>query len=407
MLVTTMRILTMIAALACACGGKKDPPTEPRGAGDAAPAPVAADASVATADAALPRIDRPDPPRDPGPARVTQLSLGSNFGCARMSDDTLRCWGDNGWHQLGVDPATTTPGTVVTPPVTDVVEVAAGYAFTCVRKRDRRVWCWGYDLNGELGAASGVTTHVPVQIARIEDAMALAAGMRGGCVVRTDATVGCWGDNTYGQLGDGTTTPHHGPTQALVDHASAVTVDGDTCVVRDDGSLWCWGGNQGTRPTAVTITDVVAASVGGGTSCAIKQGGAVVCWGQNDSGQLGHDGPPSAVPVEVSGLPGATQVSAQGAHVCALAGGSVWCWGAHWSNPGFARSCLQMTRHTGGGGGGGGSPAQWHYCPRATKVPGLTDVIAIDTQDHGGGCALKRDGTIACWDAKAVTPLAL
>ncbi|MBZ0234273.1 MAG: hypothetical protein K8M05_18225, partial [Deltaproteobacteria bacterium] len=109
-------------------------------------------------------------------------------------------------------------------------------------------------------------------------------------------------------------------------------------------------------------------------------------------------------PAPVAGLTDAKAVSAEHAHACALTdAGAVWCWGAAWANAGFATQCLRMTRHT----GGGGAPAQWDYCPTATPVPGIANTIAIDTQDHGGGCALDAAGAIACWDKDGVKPLPL
>jgi alpha-tubulin suppressor-like RCC1 family protein len=73
---------------------------------------------------------------------------------------------------------------------------------------------------------------------------------------------------------------------------------------------------------------VTAIATGEFHSCAIADG-TVYCWGRNDAGQLGdgtttNDWTPKAVP----GLSaGATAVSAGYYHSCALVNGGVLCWG--------------------------------------------------------------------------------
>jgi alpha-tubulin suppressor-like RCC1 family protein len=65
-----------------------------------------------------------------------------------------------------------------------------------------------------------------------------------------------------------------------------------------------------------TITQV---SAGGAHTCALDASGAVTCWGTDDFGQ-------TAVPL---GLGTITQVDTCGAHTCAVdTSGSVTCWGA-------------------------------------------------------------------------------
>src|SRR2546421_12273139 len=107
------------------------------------------------------RADAKPKPRPAAKARPTQLSVGANHACARMSDGTARCWGDNSESQLGDGTALARSG-AVTPPLTDVVEIAAGESFTCARRADRTVWGWGWNAYGELGSgATGDTGPAP------------------------------------------------------------------------------------------------------------------------------------------------------------------------------------------------------------------------------------------------------
>ncbi|MEY2960160.1 MAG: hypothetical protein RLZZ01_2728, partial [Actinomycetota bacterium] len=120
-----------------------------------------------------------------------------------------------------------------------------------------------------------------------------------------NGSVYCWGRNNNGSLGDGTTDD------------SAVPVK----VVDNDGFV-----NTG-------VTDVVASDR---STCAIA-GGSVYCWGEDDAGKLG-DGDPSysnsSVPKKVIDVvdegftnSGVTAIGAGEDHICAVAGGSVFCWG--------------------------------------------------------------------------------
>jgi alpha-tubulin suppressor-like RCC1 family protein len=86
-------------------------------------------------------------------------------------------------------------------------------------------------------------------------------------------------------------------------------------------------------PVEVTgMSTATQVSAGYEHTCATLANGHVACWGENFEGELGNGTktPESAVPVEVTGTSTATQVSAGFAHTCALlANGHVECWGAN------------------------------------------------------------------------------
>ena len=118
----------------------------------------------------------------------------------------------------------------------------------------------------------------------------------------------------------------------------------NTCALTGSGRAKCWGANfrsSGGRDgrsgsTVAAPVDVVgltsgvsAIAAGGDDACAVASG-TVKCWGTNTAGQLG-DGTAGvrATPGDVAGLTsGTAAVAAGGTHACALtSGGAVKCWG--------------------------------------------------------------------------------
>jgi alpha-tubulin suppressor-like RCC1 family protein len=331
-----------------------------------------------------------DPPRESGPPRATQISLARDHGCARMSDDSLRCWGANDWHVQGSERAGTrqAPATAT---IGDVVEVAAGGSFSCVRRRDRSVWCWGYNHVGQLGTAPVEAKRGPAQLTGIHGAVSLAAGDQTACALVDDGRVRCWGDG-WGPSGPVAVS---GLTDAVAVHGKDFF-----CALRGDGSVWCWGANMGGARAAPVAglpgsSAIAEISIGFLLGCARTARGALLCWGQNDSGQLGPGSEPGdfqSVPFPIAGLTGVTAVGAGSASVCAASDRALRCWGHEAANPAFPPDCLRMTSHH----GGGGSPLQWRYCPVPTPLEGLSDAVQIQM---GGPdiCALTREGAVFCW----------
>ncbi len=177
----------------------------------------------------------------------------------------------------------------------------------------------------------------------------LTAGAGHTCLLTKDASLWCWGGNWSGQLGTGDTQDR--PTPCPIDLAgpqpqSAQSIwagKSHTCLLDAGGTLWCWGSNehgesggnahgQPSSPVAVMEEDVVDACGGDYHTCAVIRGKGVSCWGWNLAGQLGvEDVETSDIPLEVSGLVDAVQVTCGSAHTCALtASGAVWCWGSNY-----------------------------------------------------------------------------
>lgn len=83
---------------------------------------------------------------------VTAITAGGQHSCALMLSGAVKCWGNNGDGQLGVG------GLLLKVTATDVARVAApavaisaGKQHTCALLSDNAVRCWGDNEHGQLG----------------------------------------------------------------------------------------------------------------------------------------------------------------------------------------------------------------------------------------------------------------
>jgi alpha-tubulin suppressor-like RCC1 family protein len=155
---------------------------------------------------------------DPGQIRVplqvgtghnwTEVDCGQDTSCALQADNSLWCWGWNGFGQVGRPP---TSEQVISPVRVgtdgDWVEVRVNTFATCGRRRNGTLWCWGRNAEGQLGVGSITDLYAPTQVmSAITDWVEIAAGRFHTCARRANNTVWCAGENDEGQLGVGDLT---------------------------------------------------------------------------------------------------------------------------------------------------------------------------------------------------------
>lgn len=101
---------------------------------------------------------------------VAQVSMGYGHACARLTSDQLLCWGDDYAGALGNGPGgpSPLPAFVLKPSgvgaLSGAREVSAGIDFTCARLAGGQARCWGYNGFGQVGDGTKDDRQLPVVV---------------------------------------------------------------------------------------------------------------------------------------------------------------------------------------------------------------------------------------------------
>jgi alpha-tubulin suppressor-like RCC1 family protein len=345
-------------------------------------------------------VTRSAPVQVSGITGVTSLAVGYDHACVVLSaDQKVHCWGFNNNGQIGDNSTTSRPTAVQVNAASlgNATSVYAGFYQTCaVLASDNSVKCWGNNGNGQLGDGTKINALLPVVATGVTNPQSIAVGAGHVCSVSAvDQTIKCWGSNSQGQLGIGAearyTTPIK-PTDVPLIEKFASGEHFNCAIVVSDRSVICWGYNSdgqlgdGTttnRSTPVTVaglSGVSSIALGFTHACALFPNGTMKCWGGNMAGAIGDNTnvrKPS--PVSVQSLPPVRAIAASDWATCAVVASddSVMCWGDN------SRRAI-----------GDGTNIN-RFLP--TPVAGLSGVDRI----YGGTfqhCAIMKSGAgIKCW----------
>ncbi len=363
---------------------------------------------------------------------IAYVTAGSSHTCAMATGGTAAyCWGLGTGAQLGNNALVSSNSPVQVAGIggsgtlSGLVSIGSGDNHTCAVITDGSVTCWGTATNGRVGGNTGINASAPTAVvgvgrvgtlSGIRATAGVAAISDGGlhtCAMRTSGAVVCWGNNASGQATNGVANASASPVLVTgLGDATGMIAAGDfhNCVLRPGGAVACWGfgvngalGNNARGDVTSgsvtvlgvggsgTLTGITNLAAGNTHTCGVGAGGAVYCWGVQTNGRLGDNVVTATVvlvPVQVLGVGGAgtlsgvTQLALGTTHSCALASGSVYCWGAG------ANGKLGNNLNA-----DSGTPVQVVGVGGVGTLSGVTAIGAGDLHM----CAVLTDASVVCW----------
>jgi alpha-tubulin suppressor-like RCC1 family protein len=180
------------------------------------------------------------------PVRVGQASrwtgLSGSTGervCAVMRHDsqlrgTAWCWGNG----FGLAPVKAASGSRWR-------AISVGWEHQCARRTDASIWCWGDNQHGELGNGTTQPEASPTKVPGADDWVSVTAGFDSTCGLESSGALSCWGRNEFGELGVGDQVDRLVPTRVATPTRWRAVSDNylNACGIRSNGSGWCWGYN--------------------------------------------------------------------------------------------------------------------------------------------------------------------
>lgn len=273
--------------------------------------------------------------------KVIQLAAGLNHFCALFSTGQMKCWGDNGFGQLGLgdlnargdqanEMGDNLPFVNVGPG--QILKIAAGLDSTCASIKDGvtyRLVCWGENTNGQLGQGDtvnrgGTAGTTPNNLPPIplpnQPILHLSMGDNFVCANQQVSGLRCWGLGSDGQLGSENTSTIGDQTNEISTLAvveigggnitSMFSGQSHTCITKDDNLSYCWGSNTDGQLGLDNIANVGTANNDMGTNlpstlipgsynkrhnlsdnnntCAINTLNDLYCWGWGIDGSNGN-----------------------------------------------------------------------------------------------------------------------
>jgi alpha-tubulin suppressor-like RCC1 family protein len=270
---------------------------------------------------------------------VEKIFMGFSTTCALLESGGLRCWGQNYYAEtgcaglryeemIGDDETPAECGDVELG--TEVAAVAPGEDHTCILTELGTVRCWGSEGYGQLGYGNTKPLFEPSQARDVEvggRVTDLYATRHYTCARLDSADVRCWGDNRLEDLGYAIESEDEeiclrglGPGLCGADSmccigddevpaavapldvggaAEQIEYESRDCIVLESEEIRCrLGREQWTDAALVRFGESVRqVSATWLSQCVLLEGGSVRCWGSGAHGQLGY-GNTESIPAE-------------------------------------------------------------------------------------------------------------
>ena len=181
------------------------------------------------------------------------VSTGGYHTCAVLDDYSLKCWGKNDYGQTAGSGTQTereeSPIVVNLGTGRTALSVSTGLHHTCVVLDDNSLKCWGDNVYGQLGVGDFTDRYVPtlVDLGTGRGAVSVSTGDGHTCAILDNSSLKCWGRNNDAQLGIGSLGTNQNSPQLVATGSGFFNISmsqGHSCAILDNGSLNCWGESE-------------------------------------------------------------------------------------------------------------------------------------------------------------------